>query len=85
MKAKANVTQLINDAQKAIGDVQLVVNKMQKGEGTLGQLVTNDTLYSNLENSLHSLDELLKDLKANPKKYINVTVFGKKEKKEKKN
>lgn len=81
--AKANVTQLINDAQQAIGDVQLIVNKIQKGDGTLGQLVTNDTLYSNLENSLHSLDELLKDLKANPKKYINVTVFGKKEKKEK--
>lgn len=79
--AKANVTQLINDAQKTISDVQLVVEKIQKGEGTVGQLVTNDTLYTNLENSLHSLDELLKDLKANPKKYINVTVFGKKEKK----
>ena len=81
--AKANVTQLINDAQRTIGDVQVVVDNMKRGEGTLGQLVTNDTLYSNLENSLHSLDELLKDLKANPKKYINVTVFGKKEKKEK--
>ena len=81
--AKANVTQLINDAQQAIGDVQLIVDKVQKGDGTLGQLVTNDTLYTNLEKSLHSLDELLKDLKANPKKYINVTVFGKKEKKEK--
>lgn len=79
--AKANVTQLINDAQLTVNDLQLVVDKMQKGEGTLGQLVTNDTLYTNLENSLHSLDELLKDLKANPKKYINVTVFGRKEKK----
>lgn len=79
--AKANVTQLINDAQKTISDVQLVVEKIQQGEGTVGQLVTNDTLYTNLENSLHSLDELLKDLKANPKKYINVTVFGKREKK----
>ncbi len=79
--AKANVTQLINDAQLTVGDLQVVIDKMQKGEGTLGQLVTNDTLYTNLENSLHSLDELLKDLKANPKKYINVTVFGKKEKK----
>lgn len=81
--AKANITQLINEAQQAVGDVQLIVEKVQKGDGTLGQLVTNDTLYTNLENSLHSLDELLKDLKANPKKYINVTVFGKKEKKEK--
>lgn len=79
--AKANVTQLINDAQKTISDVQLVVEKIQQGEGTVGQLVTNDTLYTNLENSLHSLDDLLKDLKANPKKYINVTVFGKREKK----
>lgn len=81
--AKANITRLINDAQQAVGDVEQIVNKIQKGDGTLGQLVTNDTLYLNLENSLHSLDELLKDLKANPKKYVNVTIFGKKEKKEK--
>lgn len=78
--SKANVRQTINDAQKAVGDIQLIVDKMQRGEGTLGQLVNNDSLYLNLEHSLYSLNELLVDLKANPKKYINVTVFGKKEK-----
>lgn len=83
--SKANLTQTINDAQKAIGDIEVIVNKVQKGEGTLGQLVDNDTLYTNLSNSLYSFNELLVDLKANPKKYINVTVFGKKEKKEKSN
>ncbi|MCQ2265545.1 MAG: MlaD family protein [Bacteroidales bacterium] len=79
--SKANVRQTINDAQKAVGDIQLIVDKMQRGEGTLGQLVNNDSLYLNLEHSLYSLNELIVDLKANPKKYINVTVFGKKEKK----
>lgn len=78
--SKANVRQTINDAQKAVGNIQLIVDKMQRGEGTLGQLVNNDSLYLNLEHSLYSLNELLVDLKANPKKYINVTVFGKKEK-----
>lgn len=78
--SKANVRQTINDAQKAISDIQLIVDKMQRGEGSLGQLVNNDSLYVNLEHSLYSFNELLVDLKANPKKYINVTVFGKKEK-----
>ncbi|MCQ2272882.1 MAG: MlaD family protein [Bacteroidales bacterium] len=78
--AQANVKQLVNDASKAVGDIQLMVDKMQRGEGTLGQIVNNDTLYTNLEKSLDSFNALLVDLKANPKKYINVTVFGKKEK-----
>lgn len=79
--SKANIKQTINNAQKAVGDIQLIVDKAQRGEGTLGQLVNNDSLYVNLEHSLSSFNELLIDLKANPKKYINVTVFGRKEKK----
>jgi phospholipid/cholesterol/gamma-HCH transport system substrate-binding protein len=44
-------------------------------------LVNNDSLYHNLTSLSQELDLLLKDLQENPKKYINVSVFGKSDKK----
>lgn len=51
---------------------------MNEGKGTAGQLFTNDSLYINMTKSLESLDLLLKDLKANPKRYVHFSLFGKK-------
>jgi len=79
--AEAELKKTINNAAEAIGTFDSLLNKMNQGEGTLGQLVTNDSLYISLQNSLITLDRLLDDIQKNPKKYINVTVFGKKEKK----
>ena len=59
-----------------------VLGRIQRGEGTLGKLSTDDTLYKNLNKTLESFDatslemkNLLADLKANPKKYLKVSVF----------
>ncbi len=71
----------LDDISLAIGRVDSILNKVENGQGTVGQLVVDDSLYVNLKNSMNSLDKLLIDIKENPKKYINVTVFGKKEKK----
>jgi len=46
----------------------------------LGQLNTNDTLYQNLQKTINSLDLLVSDIKANPKRYINISIFGGKKK-----
>jgi len=80
--AKANFAQTIKSTEKAISDFQIMLDKINKGEGSLGQLANNDTLYFNLQKSSASLDALLKDLKAHPKRYIHFSVFGKKEKKD---
>ena len=79
--AEAELKKTIDNAAHAIGNIDSLLTKINQGEGSLGQLAVNDSLYINLQNSLWSLDKLLEDIKANPKKYINVTVFGKKEKK----
>jgi len=59
-----------------------VLGRMQRGEGTLGKLSTDDVLYTNLNKTLESVNatslemkNLLADLKANPKKYLKVSVF----------
>jgi phospholipid/cholesterol/gamma-HCH transport system substrate-binding protein len=78
--AKANVAQVIMNANHAILQIKEVVKKINTGDGDVAKLLNEDELYTNLGNTLKSLNELIVDIKQNPKKYINVTVFGKKEK-----
>jgi phospholipid/cholesterol/gamma-HCH transport system substrate-binding protein len=48
---------------------------MARGEGTLGQLSVNDELYVTMTAAASSLQTLLDDLKANPGRYINLSIF----------
>ncbi len=81
--AKSNIRTLVNNAQNTLDNANRILADVKNGHGTVGQLVQNDSLYSNINKTIESLDLLVKDLKANPSKYINVTVFGKREKKDK--
>ena len=83
--AKANIRTLVNNAQGTIDNANKILADVKNGQGTVGQLVQNDELYKSINETLESLNLLIKDLKANPSKYINVTVFGKREKKDKNN
>jgi phospholipid/cholesterol/gamma-HCH transport system substrate-binding protein len=78
--AKARFASAINNADLALGQFNDVMSKINKGEGSLGLLVNDQKLYNNLETAAKNLDELLKDLKANPKRYVHFSVFGKKTK-----
>lgn len=62
--------------------LDVVLGRIQRGEGTLGKLSTDELLYTNLNKTLESVNatslemkNLLADLKANPKKYLKVSVF----------
>lgn len=76
--AAADLYSTISNLRETLGKTAALMGKMNNGEGTAGQFFTNDSLYINLNNSVESLDMLLKDLKENPRRYINVSVFGKK-------
>ena len=67
----------------AIAQVSSVLTQINEGKGTLGNLLTNEKLYKELAQASQNLSLLLADLKENPKRYINVTVFGKKSYEEK--
>jgi phospholipid/cholesterol/gamma-HCH transport system substrate-binding protein len=54
-----------------------VISGIQNGEGSLGKFTKDDQLYNNLTQTSASLNKLLEDVKANPKRYINISVFGK--------
>jgi phospholipid/cholesterol/gamma-HCH transport system substrate-binding protein len=74
--AKANFAQTIAEANKAVADLQTIVNKVNTGQGTLGQLINDEKMYNNLNNAAGNLDKLMIDLKANPKRYVSFSVFG---------
>ncbi|MDR0661479.1 MAG: MlaD family protein [Prevotellaceae bacterium] len=57
-----------------------IIRKLKEGEGSLGKALTNDSLYINLVNTTNSLNTLLKDLKENPGRYVQISVFGRKNK-----
>jgi len=50
--------------------------KINSSEGSLGLLINNKSLYDNLDKSTKELSELITDIKKNPKKYFEVSVFG---------
>ena len=63
---------------KAITDVDTLLAKVNSGTGTVGSLVSDEKLYKELAQASENLSNLLADLKENPKRYVNVTIFGKK-------
>ena len=79
--AKSELKSTINNTNLTLMQTHQIMEKINKGEGTMGMLVNNDSLYHNLESLSGELESLLKDLQENPKKYINVSVFGKSDKK----
>jgi len=83
--AQANIRQLVNNAQSTIDNANSVIAKVKAGEGTVGQLIQNDTLYRNINQTIECVNALIQDIKAHPTDYLNVTVFGRKERKRDKN
>ena len=66
----------INKANETLDQAHQILQKINKGEGNIGLLVNNDSLYYNLESLTGEMDRLMKDLQENPKKYISISVFG---------
>ena len=58
----------------------IVLKQIENGEGTVGQLLNNDTLYTNLEAAAKDLDKLFLDLRLNPERYVHFSIFGRKNK-----
>lgn len=78
--AGANLRQTVNDASIAMQEAAEAMRKINRGEGSLGQLISNDTLYNNLESAANNLDLLMIDMKEHPNRYVHFSIFGKKDK-----
>ena len=68
------------DLESTMSSLNSIVGKIERGDGSLGKLMNDKELYDNLNNASRELDLLLQDFRLNPKRYVNVSVFGKKQK-----
>lgn len=82
--SKLELDKTIKSTNQTVGELNKVLESINRGQGTLGNLIKNDSLYNNLEKLTTNLDKLLTDFRENPKRYVHFSVFGKKDKKKKK-
>lgn len=69
-------SETIRKTQVAVDNLNNAVSKIDQGNGTLAKLINNDSLYVNLNKAAEDLDKLLKDVRENPGRYIQFSVFG---------
>ncbi|MCQ2328938.1 MAG: MlaD family protein [Paludibacteraceae bacterium] len=81
---EADYKRIMSGIDTAIQNVQGIASKFNSPEGTIGQLLTNHSLYDSINTTIGSVNALVIDLKANPKKYVHFSLFGGSEKKNKK-
>lgn len=78
--AEANLGQTVKNLEKTLGTVDKLMADMEQGKGSMGKLMKDETMYTNFSKSSKELELLLQDFRLNPTRYINVSLFGKKNK-----
>jgi len=78
--AKADLAGSVEQLKAAIGNLNKLVEKVSSTDGSLGKLMNDKTLYNNLNNTIRSANILVDDLRVHPKRYVSISVFGKKDK-----
>lgn len=74
--AQANLKQTLLETYALMANLNEITDKINNSEGTIGELVNNDTLYYNLEDVTYSLNRLLEDMRLNPKRYVQFSAFN---------
>ena len=77
---QSNLQQVISQLDTAVENINTIIMDMHSQKGTVGKLLYDSTLYNQLNATVVSADSLLTDIKKHPKRYINISVFGRKEK-----
>jgi phospholipid/cholesterol/gamma-HCH transport system substrate-binding protein len=71
----SNITRLTADLDSGTAKLNGLMARVDRGEGTVGKLLTDTLLYHDIRGLVGRTDSLLADFKANPKKYINLRIF----------
>lgn len=73
--AQANIGSTLSETSRTIERLNKVLGIIENGKGNLGLLINDEGLYRNLNESARKLEALIEDIKANPKKYVKISVF----------
>lgn len=78
--SQLDLQQTMDTLQSAITKLKTAIDKISSNEGTLGALINDRQLYNKLRDVMLSAEILLDDLRTHPKRYVNLSIFGKKDK-----
>lgn len=78
--ATVNLKQTVQSLENTLANVDKIMADLEKGNGSMGKLLKDDKMYTNFTEASKELELLLEDLRLNPTRYINVSLFGKKNK-----
>jgi phospholipid/cholesterol/gamma-HCH transport system substrate-binding protein len=78
--SKADIAGSVDQLKATIGKLNGILEKVNSSEGSLGKLMNDKTLYNNLSNTIRSANILLDDFRVHPKRYVSISVFGRKDK-----
>lgn len=73
--AQADIPGTFKRANKTLDDLDAILASINRGEGTIGMLMHNDTLYLEITKSAEELNKLLEDIRLNPKRYVKFSLF----------
>jgi len=73
--AASDIKGTLDRADEAIEELNIILTQINTGQGTVGMLMHNDTLYLELNRSAEELNLLLKDIRENPKRYVKFSLF----------
>ena len=76
--ANSNLGEIMRKAEYTLTSVNTLLDGINNGKGTAGKLLNDDALYTNLTEMSQELEELLRDMKLNPKRFVHFSLFGKK-------
>lgn len=76
----ANLGLTVKNLETTVSNLNKILAGVEAGEGTLGKLLNDEGMYNNLTNSSKELEELLKEMKLHPKRFVHFSLFGKKDK-----
>lgn len=78
--SQVNIVKISKELESVLASFDKISKNLDNGKGTAGKLLNDEKLYNNLTDTSKELELLLQDLRLNPTRYINVSVFGKKNK-----
>ncbi|PKP14218.1 MAG: MCE family protein [Bacteroidetes bacterium HGW-Bacteroidetes-3] len=78
--ANSNLGTTVKNLETTVNNLNSILANVESGEGTLGKLLKDEAMYNNLTSATKELDELLREMKLHPKRFVHFSLFGKKEK-----
>ncbi|MAU30793.1 MAG: ABC transporter substrate-binding protein [Flavobacteriaceae bacterium] len=75
-----DISSITTNLNSLVNNLNSITISLKNSEGTAGKLINEESIYNNIENATNQLNRLIEDIKLNPNRYINFSIFGKKNK-----